>query len=57
MIHYVCLGDCGSVIDEFGLCESSDCSQNGLPLEKCKCSDGLHSSLFDDLGEETDNNM
>lgn len=54
MRHYVCMGECGGALEEPGVCESPDCSQNGVPREQCDCTDGYHGALFADTMSETD---
>lgn len=54
MRHYVCTGECGSAFEEPGLCESPDCSQNGVPREQCDCTDGYHGAIFAEMNSETD---
>lgn len=40
MAHYVCFGGCGTVKDEPGVCEVTDCELYGKTLSACDCPDG-----------------
>lgn len=42
MSHYVCKGECKSVSDKVGVCESDFCNKKGEDLEVCGCEDGEH---------------
>lgn len=47
MDHYVCTGDCRSVAEGAGMCETADCSNKGKPLAFCNCSDGMHTEVIE----------
>lgn len=40
--HYVCLGECGGVSENPGVCQSTHCSKHDHELVGCTCHDGLH---------------
>lgn len=46
MIHYVCLGTCGGVSDEPGVCKAEECPRHMMPLSECDCTDGEHKSAI-----------
>lgn len=41
MIHYFCPG-CGGSLEEIGVCETEDCSNQWEMMEECDCKDGKH---------------
>ena len=45
MQHYVCTGDCAGENTKPGMCDTSGCSKEGLPLTECKCDDGFHQKV------------
>jgi hypothetical protein len=45
MSHYVCKGDCKTVADIAGVCQSDICSKKGEELEICGCEDGTHAEV------------
>ncbi len=40
--HYVCLGGCGGVSNNAGVCQAPDCENHNHELVKCDCTDGKH---------------
>lgn len=35
--HYACMGDCGGVSKESGICTTNGCKHNGKDLKECDC--------------------
>ena len=42
MTHYICMGGCGGVSEESGICETDGCANQYELLEECTCEDGKH---------------
>ena len=42
MSHFVCTGDCKSISEEQGICQSDFCNKKGEDLAICGCEDGEH---------------
>ncbi len=54
-IHYICLGDCGGVSENSGVCQAVDCENFNQELVECSCTDGEHNALGtseDDVTED-----
>lgn len=43
-IHFVCSGTCEGVSEEMKTCGAPECSQHGVPLTPCDCTDDSHNS-------------
>ena len=42
MVHYICMGKCGFVSYEPGVCPTENCPKHYQNLESCYCEDGSH---------------
>lgn len=54
--HFVCAGNCKTVSEESGICESDFCNKSGEDLKICGCEDGGHSEMNEvpeESGDET----
>ncbi len=46
MKHYICIGGCGAVSENPGICADMNCPNHGHTFLECNCTDGLHSGLI-----------
>jgi len=48
MKHYTCT-ECGSEVDQPGVCQDKECLRQGQDLVACECTDGEHGGEEDEV--------
>lgn len=42
VMHYICTGGCGAVVENPGTCQAMACPNYGHQFESCDCADNQH---------------